>query len=76
MCTVLLPPGGYPVAFNKYIDIVLHKSNNLMLKCISLIVKIPDFMGFFKQIKFRLLKPIKCFVNFHCCLGQILRLLI
>jgi hypothetical protein len=24
MCTVLLPPGGYPIAVNKYIIIVLY----------------------------------------------------
>jgi len=49
MCTVLLLPGGYPIAFNQYIDIVLHKSNNLMLKCISLIVKIADFIFFLNR---------------------------
>jgi hypothetical protein len=25
MCTVLLPPGGYPIAVNKYIDIDINK---------------------------------------------------
>jgi len=28
MCTVLLPPGGYPIAVNKYITTVLRKKEN------------------------------------------------
>ena len=28
MCTVLLPPGGYPIAVNKYIISIRKKENN------------------------------------------------